>query len=87
LCQARERSPINDEILFPTDGSDGAAGVYEHVLDRVADTGATLHVINIVDTATPSLTTVGGRSSTPSNRRANRSLRTPPPAPTSAASP
>lgn len=39
-----------DRILFPTDGSDGATAVYDHVLDVAADHGAEVRVLNVVDT-------------------------------------
>ncbi|WP_255151276.1 universal stress protein [Halorarius halobius] len=39
-----------DSILFPTDGSEGAAAALDHALDLAADSGATLHVLNVVDT-------------------------------------
>jgi nucleotide-binding universal stress UspA family protein len=49
-----------DDILFPTDGSEGAATVLEHALDIAAETDATLHLLNVADTARDSVTQVGG---------------------------
>jgi nucleotide-binding universal stress UspA family protein len=40
-----------DQILFPTDGSDGAAFVLDHAIDLAAHHGATLHLLNVVDTS------------------------------------
>ena len=40
-----------DQLLFPTDGSDGASAAFEHVLDVAAAHDATVHVLNVVDTA------------------------------------
>jgi nucleotide-binding universal stress UspA family protein len=39
-----------EALLFPTDGSDGASVALDHVLDIAAAHGATVHVINVVDT-------------------------------------
>jgi nucleotide-binding universal stress UspA family protein len=39
-----------DRILFPTDGSEGAAVAFEHVLDLADASGATLHVLNVPET-------------------------------------
>lgn len=49
-----------DRILFPTDGSDGAAVALEHVLDLARTHDATLHVLNVADTTVHSTTRVGG---------------------------
>ncbi|AEH39379.1 universal stress protein [Halopiger xanaduensis] len=38
-----------DHILFPTDGSQGASVVFDHVLDVAANHGATVHVLNVAD--------------------------------------
>jgi nucleotide-binding universal stress UspA family protein len=48
-----------DRILFPTDGSDGAAAAFDHVLDVAADHDATVHVLNVADTTQDSVTRVG----------------------------
>ncbi|RKD88970.1 universal stress protein [Halopiger aswanensis] len=40
-----------DQILFPTDGSQGASVVFDHVLDIAAEHGATVHVLNVADPA------------------------------------
>jgi nucleotide-binding universal stress UspA family protein len=49
-----------DPILFPTDGSDGAEAVTDHVLDVAARHGSTVHVLNVADTAHDSVTRLGG---------------------------
>ena len=48
-----------DRILFPTDGSDGAAIALDHVLDVARTHDATLHVLNVADTRVHSATRVG----------------------------
>ncbi|MFD1569309.1 universal stress protein [Halorubrum laminariae] len=50
---------MNDRILFPTDGSEGATAVFEHVLDIAADHDATVHVLNVADTTHDSVTRIG----------------------------
>ncbi|WP_436930789.1 universal stress protein [Halosimplex halobium] len=39
-----------DQILFPTDGGDGAAFAFDHVLDLAARHNATVHILNVADT-------------------------------------
>ena len=39
-----------EQILFPTDGSDGAAFAFDHVLDLATRHDATVHVLNVADT-------------------------------------
>lgn len=39
-----------DEILFPTDGSDGAKTVFNHVLDIADEHDARVRVLNVADT-------------------------------------
>ncbi|MDS0282701.1 universal stress protein [Haloarcula onubensis] len=39
-----------ESILFPTDGSDGAAAALEHAVDHARQYGATLHVLFVADT-------------------------------------
>jgi nucleotide-binding universal stress UspA family protein len=39
-----------DTILFPTDGSDGAAVAFDHVLDLATTHDATVHILNVADT-------------------------------------
>jgi nucleotide-binding universal stress UspA family protein len=51
---------VYDRILFPTDGSDGASTVFDHVLDLAAEQSATLHILNVADTTQDSVTVVGG---------------------------
>jgi nucleotide-binding universal stress UspA family protein len=50
-----------DKLLFPTDGSDGAAAVFDHVLDVAEANDATVHVLNVADTTRESVTQVQGR--------------------------
>lgn len=40
-----------DTILFPTDGSDGAAAALDHARDLASLCGATVHVLHVVETA------------------------------------
>jgi nucleotide-binding universal stress UspA family protein len=48
-----------DAILFPTDGSEGAAVALDHVLDLAAAHGATVHVLNVADTTRDSVLRIG----------------------------
>jgi nucleotide-binding universal stress UspA family protein len=41
--------PAFDDVLVPTDGSSCAAAAADHAIDLARSTGATLHVINVVD--------------------------------------
>jgi nucleotide-binding universal stress UspA family protein len=50
-----------DKLLFPTDGSDGAAAVFDHVLDLADAHDATVHVVNVADTTQESLTQIRGQ--------------------------
>lgn len=50
-----------EEILFPTDGSDGASWALEHALDIATTHGATLHLLNVADTTRESLTQIQGQ--------------------------
>ena len=47
---APETSATFDRLLFPTDGSEGAAAALEHVLDIAAEHGSTVHVLTVMDT-------------------------------------
>ena len=38
-----------DEILVPTDGSEGALAAADHAIDLATETGAALHVVYVVD--------------------------------------
>ena len=49
-----------DEILFPTDGSDGADAVFNHVLDIADAHGSRVRVLNVADTNQPSVLRKGG---------------------------
>ena len=49
-----------DEILFPTDGSDGAVGAVTHVLDIAATNDATVHILFVTDTTQMSATRMRG---------------------------
>lgn len=48
-----------DRILFPTDGSEGANAVFDHVLELAADHGATIHILYVADTTHDSVTRIG----------------------------
>jgi len=50
-----------DKLLFPTDGSDGAAAVFDHALDVAEAHDATVHVLNVADTTRDSVTQVRGQ--------------------------
>jgi nucleotide-binding universal stress UspA family protein len=41
---------VYDEILFPTDGSDGTGAVVAHAVAFAAQQGARLHAVSVVDT-------------------------------------
>ncbi|MEF8937287.1 MAG: universal stress protein, partial [Halovenus sp.] len=47
-----------DDILFPTDGSDGAADTFDHVLDIAATHDATVHILFVTDTTQTSATRI-----------------------------
>lgn len=49
-----------NQVLFPTDGSDGAETALDHVLSVAQTHDATVHVIHVVDTTVYSPTRVGG---------------------------
>jgi nucleotide-binding universal stress UspA family protein len=49
-----------ERILFPTDGSDAATALLEHVLDIASAHEATLHILNVADTTRISTTRIGG---------------------------
>lgn len=49
-----------DRILFPTDGSDVADTVLDHVLDLVNGMDATLYVLNVADTNRDSVARING---------------------------
>ncbi|WP_276256209.1 universal stress protein [Halomontanus rarus] len=40
-----------DQILFPTDGSQGAAVAFDHVVDIATEHDSTVHILNVADTA------------------------------------
>jgi len=50
-----------DKLLFPTDGSDGAAAVFDHVLDVADAHDATVHVLNVANTTRESVTQIQGQ--------------------------
>jgi len=50
-----------DKLLFPTDGSDGAAAVFDHALELASAHDATLHVVNVADTTQMSVTHLQGQ--------------------------
>jgi nucleotide-binding universal stress UspA family protein len=49
-----------DDLLLPTDGSDGTAHALDHALDIASTHDATLHVLNVADTTRDSVTNVRG---------------------------
>lgn len=54
-------SVVYDRILFPTDGSEAADEVLEHVLDLAVGVEATLYVLNVADTNRDSVATIEGQ--------------------------
>lgn len=48
-----------DNVLFPTDGSEGAAVALDHALNVAENYGATLHFLNVANTDRTSVTGVG----------------------------
>lgn len=49
-----------DQILFPTDGSEGADAVLDRAIDVAAAHDATLHLLTVADTTHDSVTRIGG---------------------------
>lgn len=49
-----------EEILIPTDGSDGATVAFDHGLDIAAAHEATVHLLNVADTTQDSVTRIRG---------------------------
>ncbi|WP_433629330.1 universal stress protein [Halomicrococcus sp. NG-SE-24] len=50
-----------DQILFPTDGGDGATVAFDHVLDIATAHDATAHIVNVADTTQMSTTRIQGK--------------------------
>ncbi|WP_254761667.1 universal stress protein [Natrinema marinum] len=48
------------EILFPTDGSDGASAAFDHVLEIADANDSTVHVLNVADTTKDSVVRMRG---------------------------
>ncbi|WP_222913271.1 universal stress protein [Natrinema sp. SYSU A 869] len=55
-----ETNATFDHLLFPTDGSQGAAVALDHVLDIATEHGSTVHVLNALETALYSPFQIGG---------------------------
>jgi len=49
-----------DRILFPTDGSDGAATAFDHTLELARAHDATVYVLNVANTSRDSVTQIRG---------------------------
>jgi nucleotide-binding universal stress UspA family protein len=49
-----------EQVLFPTDGSEGAAFAFDHVLDLAATHDATVHVLSVADTTNGGLLPIRG---------------------------
>ncbi|SDM94626.1 Nucleotide-binding universal stress protein, UspA family [Halogranum gelatinilyticum] len=49
-----------DDLLFPTDGSDGTERALDHVLDIATAHDATLHVLNVADVTRDSVAQIQG---------------------------
>lgn len=50
-----------DDLLFPTDGSDGTERALDHVLDIAAEHDATVHVLNVADVTRDSVAQIEGK--------------------------
>jgi nucleotide-binding universal stress UspA family protein len=50
LCACAVIEGVFEQILFPTDGSDGAAFAFDHVVDLADGHDATVHILNVADT-------------------------------------
>lgn len=50
-----------EQILFPTDGSDGSETALDHALDIAAAHGSTVHLLNVADTTRTSTTRIQGQ--------------------------
>jgi Universal stress protein UspA and related nucleotide-binding proteins len=50
LSLRRRRPDMYDQILVPTDGSDGTRGAAEHAIDLATTYNAALHTVYVVDT-------------------------------------
>jgi len=66
---------VFEEILFPTDGSDGAAFAFEHVLHLAARHDATVHVLNVADTTQDGLLEIRGDDVDALEREGDRIVR------------
>jgi nucleotide-binding universal stress UspA family protein len=53
---------VYDDILLPTDGSDGTAAAAEHAGELAQQFGATIHVLSVVDTRNRFESPTGGLS-------------------------
>ena len=49
-----------DDLLFPTDGSDGAEAAFDHALDIATTHDATVHVLSVAETAYGGLAGIDG---------------------------
>jgi nucleotide-binding universal stress UspA family protein len=66
---------VFDQILFPTDGSEGAGVALEHVLDVATHHEATVHVLTVADTTGDGLLDLGGDDVDAREREATRVTR------------
>ena len=60
MCPRFDIGGMYEEILFPTDGSDGADAVFDHVLEIADAHGSRVRVLNVADTNQPSVLREGG---------------------------
>jgi nucleotide-binding universal stress UspA family protein len=75
LCVRTVVEVVFEEILFPTDGSDGAAFAFEHVLHLAARHDATVHVLNVADTTQDGLLEIRGDDVDALEREGDRIVR------------
>jgi nucleotide-binding universal stress UspA family protein len=75
LCVRTVVEVVFEEILFPTDGSEGAAFAFEHVLDLAARHDATVHVLNVADTTQDGLLEIRGDDVDALEREGDRIVR------------
>lgn len=63
------------EILFPTDGNEGASVAFDHVLEIAAAHGSTVHILNVADTTKDSVVRMQGDVVDVLEREGNRIVR------------
>jgi len=64
-----------EQVLFPTDGSDGAAFAFDHVLDLAVRYDATVHVLTVADTTENGVLQIRGGDVDALEQEGNRIVR------------